>query len=184
MTFLVVVIFPYATTASAAAEHVRLVEGDLAPDGSSLAIVSCDEQGDFAVTTMHPGDVDTGRGGSWFLLVNALVLLPTSGTLTDIGAHVLTSRLAQAGLDRGFQRDVHQGLVPDSSALMLLLDEPPVDDALVSLRRLAGVVHVARLVPDAEQLVAQALIAARSEAETAAAAALANRRSAVPPADA
>ena len=32
MTVLVVVIFPYATTASAAAEHVRQLEGDLAPD--------------------------------------------------------------------------------------------------------------------------------------------------------
>jgi uncharacterized membrane protein len=183
VTFLVVVVFPYATTASAAAEHVRQLEGDLAPDGGSLVVVSCDEQGDFAVTTMYLAEVDTSAAGLWFVLVNALVLLPTSGALTEIAGHALASRLVRAGLSRRFQRNVRDGLRPDSSALLLLLDELPVDDALASLRRFAGVVHMARLNPDAAQVVAQGLAAAWSEAEPAVSVVLHGREGGRPLAD-
>lgn len=172
MTFLAVVIFPHATTASAAAEHVRRVDERLALDDASLAVVSCDENGDFAMTTLHPGDAGVDTAGAWFLIVDALVLLPMSGALSAIRVHVLGVALVRAGLDRDFQRAVHDGLVPGSSALFLLLEEEPTEEALASLRHLAGVVHVAHLAPDAEQHVARALVVARGGTEPAVAAAV------------
>src|SRR3954469_3329460 len=121
MTVLVVVIFPYATTASAAAEHVRQMEGDLAPDSGSLAVVSCDDQGEYWITTNHPGDADAGRASLWFLLLNALVLVPSADTLGDVGRRTLGTTLAQAGINHYFQAALQQGLGPDTSALFLLL---------------------------------------------------------------
>jgi uncharacterized membrane protein len=157
MTTLIVVIFPYATTASTAAEHVRQMEGDLAPDPGSLAVVSCDDQGEYWITTNHPGDADAGRANLWFLLLNALVLFPSAGGLSDIGRRTLRKTLAQAGIDPYVQRALSEDLGPDSSALLLLLDTPPGDGALDALRMFAGTVHSVDLAPDAEMLLSQAL---------------------------
>jgi uncharacterized membrane protein len=161
MTVLVVVIFPYATTASAAAEHVRQMEGDLAPDPGSLAVVSCDDEGEYWITTNHPGDADASRASLWFLLLNAMVLVPSADSLGDIGGRTLATTLARAGIDPSFQTALRQGLGPDTSALFLLLEGPPGDGALDALRRFAGAVHTAQLAAGAEMLVAQALGAAR-----------------------
>jgi uncharacterized membrane protein len=163
MSLLIAVIFPYATTASAAAEHVRQMEGDLAPDPGALAVVSCDDQGEYWITTNHPGDADAGRASLWFLLLNALVLVPSADTLGDIGRRTLGTTLAQAGIDPYFQRGLSEGLGPDSSALFLLLDAPPGDGALDALRRFAGTVHMVDLAPGTETLVAQALRAAGAD---------------------
>jgi uncharacterized membrane protein len=162
MTVLIVVIFPYATTASAAAEHVRQMEGDLAPDPGSLALVSCDDEGEYWITTNHPGDAYGGRASLWFLLLNAMVLVPSADSLGDIGGRTLATTLAQAGIDPSFQKGLQQGLGPDTSALFLLLDGPPGDGALDALRRFAGIVHMVELAPGAETLVAEALRAARA----------------------
>jgi uncharacterized membrane protein len=163
MSLLIAVIFPYATTASAAAEHVRQMEADLAPDPGSLAVVSCDDQGEYWITTNHPGDADAGRASLWFLLLNALVLVPSADALGDIARRSLATTLAKAGIDPYFQRALSEGLGPDTSALFLLLDDPPGDGALDALRRFAGAVHMVDLVPGAETLVAQALRAAGAD---------------------
>lgn len=157
MHVLVVVIFPYATTASTAAEHVRLMEGDLAPDPGALAVVSCGDQGEYWITTNHPEYVDPTRATLWFLLLEALVLVPAAGTLGDVGQRALARDLVAAGIDRSFQQAVRDGLSPDTSALFLLLDGPPADAALEALRRFAGAVHVTVLAPGPEALVASAL---------------------------
>ena len=168
VSFLVAVIFPYATTASAAAEHVRQLEGDLAPDSGALAIVSCDNQGDYQVTTHHPGDAEEPRATFWFLLFNALLFVPSSGTLSDLGRRTLARRLATAGIDLGFQRAVFEDLGPDTSALFLLMDVPPPEEALDVLRRFAGTVHLAHPDPQAEALIARALYDGRADARPAA----------------
>jgi uncharacterized membrane protein len=163
MTMLIVVIFPYATTASTAAEHVRQMEGDLAPDPGSLAVVSCDDQGEYWITTNHPGDADAGRASLWFLLLNAMVLVPSAERLGDTGRRTLAATLARAGIDPDFQTTLHEDLGPDTSALFLLLDAPPDGGALDALRRFAGTVHTVDLAPGAETLVAQGLRAAGAD---------------------
>jgi uncharacterized membrane protein len=163
MSLLIAVIFPYATTASAAAEHVRQLEGDLAPDPGSLAVVSCDDHGEYWITTNHPGDADAGRASLWFLLLNALVLVPSAEGLGDLRRRTLGTTLAQAGLDLPFQRVLQEDLGPDTSALFLLLDALPGEGALDALRRFAGAVHIVELAPNAETLVAQALRAAGAD---------------------
>lgn len=171
MSVLVVVIFPYATTASAAAEDARQLDGDLAPSPGALATVVCDDRGDYWVTTSHPGDPHDPRAAFWFLLFNALIFTPTSGARDDLTRRTLARRLGEAGIDRAFQRAIHEELGPDSSALFLLLEEAPGPDALDVLRRFAGAVHITMPSARAEALLAQALYAvppgaAASVAET------------------
>ena len=159
MTVLVAVIFPYATTANAAAEDVRQLDGDLAPEPSGLATVICDHRGEYWVTTNYPGDPDEPRAVFWFLLFNALIFVPAWGTEQGPASRTLACRLADAGIDRPFQCAVHEELGPDTSGLFLLLDEPPREDALDVLRRFAGSVYTTTPSPRAQALLAHALYA-------------------------
>jgi len=161
---LVAVMFPYATTASAAAEHVRQLEGDLAADSGDLATVSCADDGTYQVTTNHPGGAQESRATFWFLLFNALLFVPESGTLTDLGRRALARRLAAAGVELAFQRAVLEELGPDTSALFLLTEVPPGGESLDVLRRLGGRVHLAHPNPRAEVLIAGALYDGRTGA--------------------
>jgi uncharacterized membrane protein len=117
VTALAAVIFPYATTASAAAEELVHLELSLAVDRGAVATVSCDDRGDYRVTTNHPGDAHDARAVFWFLLLNALILVPVSGTLTGLDRRALAPRLAEAGIDRSFQRAIREDLGPGTSAL-------------------------------------------------------------------
>jgi uncharacterized membrane protein len=169
MTALVAVIFPYATTAVVAAEEVVHLELNLAVNRGAVATVSCDDRGDYHVTTNHPGASGDARAAFWFLLLNALILVPVSGTLSGMDRRTLARRLVEAGIDRPFQRAIREELAAGTSALFLVLDEPDRTDDLHSLRRFVGTLHVTALNPRTEALVAKALYGvpqqdARSEA--------------------
>lgn len=127
-------------------------------------MVSCDAEGEYWITTNHPADADGSRASLWFLLLNAMVLVPSADSLGDVGGRALAAALARAGIDSSFQRALQEGLGPDTSALFLLLDRPPGDEALDALRRFAGAVHMVELAPRAETLVAEALAATRAHA--------------------
>jgi uncharacterized membrane protein len=164
------VIFPYATSASAAAEDVRQLEGDLAPDPGSLATVIRDDRGDYWVTTNYAGDPREPRAAFWFLLFNALIFTPASGTVQGLTHRALARRLVEAGIDRSFQRAIREKMTPDTSALFLLLHDPPPDDALGVLHRFAGTVHTTVPSPRAQALLAGALYAVQPDGDRPAAA--------------
>lgn len=159
MTVLLAAIFPFATTASAAAEDVRQLDGDLEPGPGGLATVTRDDRGQFWVTTRYPGGADDLRCAFWFLLFSALLVAPGPGTVQGLAQQALGRRLADAGIDRSFQQAVHDKLGPDTSALFLLLDEQPQEDSLRALSRFAGDVRTTTPSPRAEALLARALYA-------------------------
>lgn len=163
MTALVAVIFPYATTADAAAQDVLRLDPDLAPDAGAVATVSCDDDGAYRLTTNYPTEAGDDQGLFWFLVFNALVLLPTLGGLSGLGRRALTRRLTEAGIDRSFQRSVGEDLGPGTSALFLRLESAPRPGALEPLERFAGSSHITLLNPRAEGVLAEALYSLGSE---------------------
>src|SRR5690242_1827726 len=119
MTTLLVLGFPYPTTAVAAAQEVALWEPDLGAEPDAVAVVSRDDQGAVHITTNHI----LGRPGRpffWERLLTALILVPVAADPGDDDLEDPTARLEALGLDAAFQKGVREMLAPDTSALFLL----------------------------------------------------------------
>ena len=149
MTTLLVLGFPYPTSANAAAEDVLLQEPELAGRPDAVAVVTRDDGPGLHITTNHTVG-RPGRGFFWHLLVTALVLLPQAGTHTEAELTDLSQRLAALGLDAAFQERLRTMLAPDTSALFLLVTEPVPAGTLTSLGRFGGSLLAASLAPDVE----------------------------------
>lgn len=157
MTTLVAVAFPYATTAAAAAQDILLLEPDMAVDIDSVALISCDDRGQFQVTTHHrslPGD---SHGLFWVSLFTALFFVPVSAVLSSHGTHELQRRMAEAGLSQSFQTMVRALLQPETSALFLIVGGSLPVEALEALGRFGGKVLATPLRDDAETRILHAV---------------------------
>ena len=146
MTTLLVLGFPYPTTAVAAAEEVALWEPDLGAEADGVAVVSRDDQGGVHITTNHI----LGRPGRpffWEHLLTALILVPSAGEPGDVDLDPLLS-LEALGLDASFQQGVREMLAADTSALFLLATAPVPADALTALGRFGGKLLATSLVID------------------------------------
>ena len=156
MRTLLVLGFPYSTSADAAAQDILLQEPDLATEPDAVAVVSCDDDGAFHVTTNHtPGE--EGRSFFWHLVLTALVFLPGSGRLGDGDLRVFSRRLEALGFDDAFQDRLREMLAPDTSALFLLATQPVPADALTALGRFGGKLLAASLVTDIEAQISDVL---------------------------
>ena len=156
MRTLLVLGFPYSTSADAAAQDILLQEPDLATEPDAVAVVSCDDDGAFHVTTNHtPGD--QSRSFFWHLVLTALVFLPGSGTLGEGDLRVFSRRLEALGFDDAFQDRLREMLAPDTSALFLLATQPVPADALAALGRFGGKLLAASLVADIEARISDVL---------------------------
>jgi uncharacterized membrane protein len=146
MTTLLVLGFPYPTTAVAAAQEVVLGEPDLAAEPDAIAVVSRDDQGLVHITTNHT----LGRPGRrlfWEHLLTALILLPDAGE-SDDDLEDPSLSLEALGLDASFQDQVREMLAANTSALFLLATEPVPADALTALGRFGGKLLATSLVTD------------------------------------
>jgi uncharacterized membrane protein len=148
MTTLLVLGFPYGTTAVAAAEEVALWEPDLGAEPDAVAVVSRDDQGAVHITTNHV----LGRPGRpffWERLLTALILVPGADDPgDDDGLEDPTPSLEALGLDAAFQEAVREMLAADTSALFLLATAPVPADALTALGRFGGKLLATSLVTD------------------------------------
>ena len=102
MTTLLVLGFPYPTTAVAAAQEVALWEPDLGAEPDAVAVVSRDDQGAVHITTNHT----LGRPGRpffWEHLLTALILAPAAGDTGDDDLEAPFLGLEALGLDAAFQ---------------------------------------------------------------------------------
>jgi uncharacterized membrane protein len=157
MTTLLVLGFPYPTTADAAAQDILLQEPELAATPDAVAVVTCDDDGAFHVTTNHTLAED-GPLFFWQLLLTALVFLPGSRGLDEHDLNELSQRLEALGLDVPFQDRLREMLAPDRSALFLLATQPLPADALTALGRFGGKLLAASLSPDIEVRLTHALV--------------------------
>lgn len=179
MRTLLVLGFPYSTSADAAAQDILLQEPDLATEPDAVAVVSCDDDGAFHVTTNHtPGD--QSRSFFWHLVLTALVFLPGSGTLGEGDLRVFSRRLEALGFDDAFQDRLREMLAPDTSALFLLATQPVPADALAALGRFGGKLLAASLVADIEARISDVLSETRGSSVVPTRVALADDRSQPP----
>jgi uncharacterized membrane protein len=155
MTTLLAIGFPYPTTAIAAAEDVLRLEPDLVSEPDDVAVVICDDNDAYHVTTNHLTGQDE-HPFFWHLLLTALIFVPGSGTLTASEQGTFSQRLASLGLLESFQDKLREMLAPETSMLLLLAEQVPAD-ALAALARFGGKVLAVSLVPDAEEQLAQVL---------------------------
>jgi uncharacterized membrane protein len=149
MTTLLVLGFPYPTSANAAAEDILLQEPELAGEPDAVAVVTRDEGRGLQITTNHTLGT-RGRRFFWHLLITALVLLPESQTHAAAGLRDHSQRLAALGLDALFQDRLRTMLAPGTSALFLLVTKPVPAGTLTSLGRFGGRLLAASLVADVE----------------------------------
>jgi len=156
MTTLLVLGFPYSTSANAAAEDIVLQEPELAGAPDAVAVVTRDDGRGLRITTNHTLGTP-GRRFFWHLLLTALVLLPEAGTYAEAELGNLSQRLAALGLDAPFQDRLREMLGPDTSALFLLVTEPVPAGTLTSLGRFGGRLLAASLVPDVQSRLVRAL---------------------------
>lgn len=156
MTTLLVVKFPHATTAGAAADDVLLLEQALGVQRDAVVTVSRDEQGVFHVGTNHVLGRNR-RGSFWHVLLGAVLFLPLSPGPPSTGISDVSQQLARLGMDQNFQQEVRDMLAPGTSALLLLAPRRVAADVLPSLRRLGGVPVMAALAPDVEDQVLRTL---------------------------
>jgi uncharacterized membrane protein len=156
MTTLLVLGFPYPTTAVAAAQEVALWEPDLGAEPDAVAVVSRDDQGSIHITTNHT----LGRPGRpffWEHLLTALILVPGDGgpgaeNPGDDDLEEPLPTLEALGLDASFQNTVREMLAADTSALFLLATAPIPADALTALGRFGGKLLATSLVADPASL--------------------------------
>jgi len=156
MTALLVLGFPYPTSANAAAEDILLQEPELAGEPDAVAVVTRDDERGLHITTNH----SVGRRRRrflWHLLITALVLLPEAETDAEADITGRSQRLAALGLDAPFQDRLRSMLGPETSALFLLVTEPVPAATLTSLGRFGGRLLAASLVPDVEAALMHAL---------------------------
>jgi uncharacterized membrane protein len=156
MTTLLALGFPYSTSANAAAQDIVLQEPDLATEPEAVAVVSCDDDGAFHVTTTHTLGKE-GHRFFWQLLLTALIFLPASPTIDEQELRAFCRRLEELGFDPSFQERLREMLAPDTSALFLLTSRSVPADALTALGRFGGNLLAAPLAPDIEIRIMNAL---------------------------
>jgi len=157
VTTLVAVGFPHATTASAAAEDLLTLEPDLDVDVDAIASISCDDRGQVHITTNHSPVPSESRGLFWQLLFTALFFVPVSTVLNGHSLQDLDRRVEASGVTQSFQARIRELLLPDTSALFVIVADHLPGDAVEALGRFGGRVLAVPLRADAEDLILHAV---------------------------
>jgi uncharacterized membrane protein len=154
---LVVVAFPYATTVCAAAADMLLLEPDMELDADDMALISCDDRGQFHVTTNHRSQPGESRGLFWLLLFTSLFLVPVSCVLSGHIVRRLERRVEAAGLSEAFQVKVRELLQADTSALFLIVSDHLPVGAIEALGGFGGQILATPLCDEAELQILRAV---------------------------
>src|SRR3954471_4141724 len=137
MADLIAIVYPDEGTAvGAQLEAERLAhELNLQPDATAAIVRGRD--GRFKVHTTANG---TMWGMFWELLFGLLLFVPIFGMSVGERVGALMERIEQAGVGKGFQRDVQDLLQPGTSALFLAVDGADPDRVVSALSRYGGTV--------------------------------------------
>ncbi len=145
-------------TATAAAEEVRRLSKDLVIEPDAVAVIACDKEGGYHVTTSHhPAGAGPTWGMFWGFLFGVLFFVPVFGMAVGAGLGALMSKVEETGVDKEFQDDLRDMVQPGTSALFLVVEQVTPDKAVESLRRFGGTVLKSSLSKDAEHELQEAL---------------------------
>lgn len=127
---------------------------------ADAVVVSKDDAG--RISVKETVDVTPAKGamaGSWWgLLVGLLVGGPLAGLVGGVAAGALLGKLVDLGLDDGWVRDMAEWLDPNTSALLLLIEDTVHTSVIDELGRFEGKVVYTTL-PDGVREALEAALA-------------------------
>jgi uncharacterized membrane protein len=158
MADLIAIGYDDETTAAAAAEEVYRLAHDLVIEPDAVAVIVCDPDGKYKVTTSHhPVGVGASYGMFWGLLFGVLFFIPVFGMAVGAGLGALLGKVEKTGIDKEFQEQVRDMVQPGTSALFLIVEKVTPDKAVEAMSRFGGTVLKSSLSKDAEHELQDAL---------------------------
>ena len=158
MATLVAIGYEDEGTAARAAEAVGRMTEDLIIQPDAVAVIVCDAEGKYKVTTNHHS-VGAGAtwGMFWGMLFGVLFFIPVFGMAVGAGLGALFGKIEKSGIDKTFQQQVRDMLKPGTSALFVVVEQVTPDKAIEGLREFGGTVLKSSLSNDAQNELQAAL---------------------------
>ena len=158
MADLIAIGYPDMTTAAQAEVEVQRLAKDLIIQPDAVAVIVCDPEGKYKVTTNHHM-VGGGAvwGMFWGLLFGVLFFVPVFGLAVGAGLGALLGKIGESGIDAQFQDQVRDMLKPGTSALFLVVEKVTPDKAVEALRPYGGTVLKSSLSKETEAKLQEAL---------------------------
>ena len=141
MSTLIAIGYQDETTATEAGDEVQRLTKELIIQPDAVAVIRCDRDGKYHVTTNH----HTVAGGAsygmfWGLLFGLLFFIPVFGMAVGAGLGALMGKMEKTGIDKEFERQVRDMLKPGTSALFMVVEQVTPDKAVEALSRYGGTV--------------------------------------------
>lgn len=158
MADLIAIGYDDMTTAARAEEEVQRLASDLIIQPDAVAVIVCNEDGKYKVSTNHhPVGAGASYGMFWGLLFGLLFFVPVFGMAVGAGLGALMGKVEKTGIDSAFQEQVRDMLKPGTSALFLVVEKVTPDKAVEALSEFGGTVLKSSLSKDAESQLQEAL---------------------------
>ena len=158
MADLIAIGYDDETTAARAAEEVARLSQELIIQPDAVAVIVCDREGKYRVTTNHHA---VGGGATWGmfwgLLFGVLFFIPVFGMAVGAGLGALFGKLEKTGIDKQFRDQVRDMLKPGTSALFIVVEKVTPDKAVDALSEYGGTVLKSSLSKEAEHELQDAL---------------------------
>src|SRR3954466_14349905 len=158
MADIIAIGYPDERTAALAADEARQLAADLIIEPDAIAVIVCDKDGKFKVSTNHHA---VGGGASygmfWGLLFGVLFFVPVFGMALGAGLGALMGKVEKTGIDKQFQEQVRGMLKPGTSALFLVVEKVTPDKAVEGLSQFGGTVLKSSLSNKAQEELQEAL---------------------------
>src|SRR3954452_20851849 len=158
MSTLIAIGYPDEATATAAGDVAHQLAKELIIEADAIAVVRRDQEGKYHVTTSHH-EVSGGAsyGMFWGLLFGVLFFVPVFGMAVGGGLGALMGKVEKTGIDKEFQDQVRDMVLPGTSALFVIVEKVTPDKAVEGLSRFGGTVLKSSLSKHAEHELQDAL---------------------------
>src|SRR3954468_2473671 len=158
MADLIAIGYKDETTAERAAEEARKLAADLIIEPDAIAVIVCDKQGKYHVSTSHhPVGGGATWGMFWGFLFGLLFFVPVFGMAMGAGMGAIMGKVTKTSLNKEFQEQVRDMVQPGTSALFLVVEKVTPDKAIDALSQYGGNVLKSSLSKEDEAALQEAL---------------------------
>lgn len=138
-------------TAARAAFQLRRLSGELAIQPEAMAVVERDPDGEYRVlTSHHPVGDGESWGMLWALLFGMVFFVPVFGIAVGPSLGGLYGKIELSGINRAFQQQVRDAVVPGSSALFVMASRADPQRLIAALDGFGGAIVMSTLTRDQE----------------------------------
>ena len=158
--------FPNATDAERLKARLEHMEAMVILKIRESAVIVRDQDGNVSYKTADRplgANVGAALGGLWGMLLGSIFLTPVAGLAIGAATGAVTGQVRKVALDAQFKRAVNDGLRPNTSMLVLRVEEVQRDDfrerlaTFLRAENIHGEVLYSNLSAEAEQALETAL---------------------------